>query len=88
MRTNDIDHTQPILLPVFSQDVLLTCNAEGAGWRYTDKGTSQLEEVQGDQLEISVFLMDWAGRIDCTRKAGRYPAFVATGIVLIPIGQL
>ena len=67
--------------------MVLTCNAEGAGWRYTDKGTRQLEEVRGDQLKISVLSLGWMGRIDCTRKAGTYPAFVATGIVLIPVGQ-
>ena len=86
VRTNNINHTLPILVPVLARDLVLTCNAEGPGWRYTDKGTNKLEQVQGDRLEISVLSLDWM-KIDCTRKAGVYPAFVATGIVLIPIGK-
>ena len=73
-----MNHTVPILVPVLTQRVTLTCNADGAGWVY-NKGKTKDE----DEFNIDVISLDWIGRINCTRGAG----FVATSILLIPIGK-
>ncbi|KAI6660505.1 Receptor-type tyrosine-protein phosphatase alpha-like [Oopsacas minuta] len=85
VRTNNINQTLPVLVPVLTRNVTLTCNAQGAGWRYTNKTTNKQVHIDGSELNIDVISLDWMVRIiDCTRKSGTNPAFTATSIVLIP----
>ena len=72
-----MNQTVPVMIPVLTQRVALTCNADGPGWAYKD------ETRDGDEINIDVMSLDWAGRLHCTRRAG----FVATSILLIPIGK-
>lgn len=73
-----MNQTVPVALPVLTQRVILTCNTEEPGWAYKDRTTD------GDEFIIDVMSLDWIGRINCTRRAG----FVATSILLIPIGKI
>ena len=67
VQVREITNNNPVLIPVMTESVAISCDAEGGKWTYAQPTRARLTGV-ANPITIDLFTLEYVLRFECTKR--------------------
>ena len=66
-QVREITNNSPVLIPIMTESVVISCDAEGGKWSYRQSTGARLTGV-ANLITIDLFTLEYVLRFECTKR--------------------
>ena len=67
VHVREITNNNPVIIPIMTESVVISCDAEGGKWTYRQSTGARLTGV-ANPITIDLFTLEYVLRFECTKR--------------------